>query len=95
MPSTTGRPSSFSSTTSTGRRPCSSGCASNMKRRAASSSPQTSSGARPRVKGAICAVNLAGVPCQALPDGATVETGDSDYERDALDNANLRVAAVC
>ena len=46
-------------------------------------------GAHLRVKGAIYkaldrAVTLAGVPCQALPDGATVETGDSDYEPDAL-----------
>lgn len=48
-------------------------------------------GAHLRVKGAIYraldrAVTLAGVPCQALPDGATVETGDSDYEPDALVN---------
>ena len=48
-------------------------------------------GARLRVKGAIYkaldrAVTLAGVPCQTLPDGATVETGDSDYEPDALVN---------
>jgi hypothetical protein len=28
----------------------------------------------------------AGVHCQALPDGATVETGDSDYEPHALVN---------
>jgi len=44
-----------------------------------------------RVKGAIFkaldrAVALAGVNCEALPDGATVETGDSDYEPDALVN---------
>ena len=48
-------------------------------------------GAHLRVKGAIYkaldrAVTLAGVPCQTLPDGATVETGDSDYEPDALVN---------
>jgi Uma2 family endonuclease len=48
-------------------------------------------GAHLRVKGAIYraldrAVTAAGVPCQALPDGATVETGDSDYEPDALVN---------
>jgi Uma2 family endonuclease len=46
-------------------------------------------GAHLRVKGAIYqaldrAVTVAGVPCQALPDGATVETGDSDYEPDAM-----------
>ena len=46
-------------------------------------------GAHLRVKGAIYkaldrAVAAADVPCQALPDGATVETGDSDYEPDAL-----------
>jgi Uma2 family endonuclease len=48
-------------------------------------------GAHLRIKGAIYkaldrAVSVAGVPCQALPDGATVETGDSDYEPDALVN---------
>ena len=48
-------------------------------------------GAHLRVKGAIYkaldrAVAVAGVPCQPLPDGATVETGDSDYEPDALVN---------
>jgi len=48
-------------------------------------------GAHLRVKGAIYkaldrAVTAAGVHCQALPDGATVETGDSDYEPDALAN---------
>ena len=30
------------------------------------------------------AVSAAGVPCQVLPDGVTVETGDNDYEPDAL-----------
>lgn len=48
-------------------------------------------GAHLRVKGAIYkaldrAIAVAGVVCQALPDGATVETGDSDYEPDALVN---------
>ncbi len=48
-------------------------------------------GAHLRVKGAIYraldrAVAAAGISCQALPDGATVETGDSDYEPDALVN---------
>jgi Uma2 family endonuclease len=37
-------------------------------------------------------VTLAGVPCQALPDGATVETGDSDYEPDALVNSGAPMA---
>ena len=32
------------------------------------------------------AIRAAGVACQALPDGATVETGESDYEPDALIN---------
>ncbi len=46
-------------------------------------------GAHLRVKGAVYralerAVAAAGVDCQALPDGATVETGESDYEPDAL-----------
>ena len=54
-------------------------------------------GAHLRVKGAIYraldrAVTLAGVPCQALPDGATVETGDSDYEPDALVNCGEPMA---
>jgi Uma2 family endonuclease len=48
-------------------------------------------GAHLRVKGAVYralhrAVAAAGVPCQALPDGATIETGDSDYEPDAIVN---------
>jgi Uma2 family endonuclease len=30
------------------------------------------------------AIRLAGVPCEALPDGLTVEVGDSDYEPDAI-----------
>ncbi len=54
-------------------------------------------GAHLRVKGAIYralhpAVIGAGVPCQALPDGATVETGDSDYEPDALVNCGPPMA---
>ena len=54
-------------------------------------------GAHLRVKGAIYraldrAVTVAGVPCQALPDGATVETGDSDYEPDALVNCGEPMA---
>ena len=48
-------------------------------------------GAHLRVKGAVFkaldrAVTVAGVHCQALPDGATIETGDSDYEPDAVVN---------
>jgi Uma2 family endonuclease len=54
-------------------------------------------GAHLRVKGAIYkaldrAVSVAGVHCQALPDGATVETGDSDYEPDALVNCGEAMA---
>ncbi len=54
-------------------------------------------GAHLRVKGAIYralhrAVTAAGVPCQALPDGATVEIGDSDYEPDALVNGGAPMA---
>jgi Uma2 family endonuclease len=54
-------------------------------------------GAHLRVKAAIYkaldrAVTLARVPCQALPDGATVETGDSDYEPDALVNCGEPMA---
>jgi Uma2 family endonuclease len=48
-------------------------------------------GAHLRMKGAVYralhgAVTAAGVACQALPDGATVEVGDSDYEPDAVVN---------
>ena len=48
-------------------------------------------GAHLRMKGAAYkaldrAVAVTGVRCQALPDGATVETGDSDFEPDALVN---------
>jgi len=46
------------------------------------------------------AVAAVGVDCQALPDGATVEAGDSDYEPDARVNCGdtmadyFRVASV-
>jgi len=48
-------------------------------------------GAHLRMKAAVYkaldrAIAEAGLACQALPDGATVETGDSDYEPDALVN---------
>ena len=54
-------------------------------------------GAHVRVKGAVYralsrAVTVAGVDCQALPDGATVETGDSDYEPDAMVNCGVPMA---
>ena len=54
-------------------------------------------GAHLRVKGAVYkaldrAVAAAGVDCQALPDGATVETGESDYEPDALVNCGTPMA---
>lgn len=54
-------------------------------------------GAHLRMKGAVYkaldrAVARAGVHCQALPDGATVETGDSDYEPDALVNCGAPMA---
>jgi Uma2 family endonuclease len=54
-------------------------------------------GAHLRVKGAVYraldrAIREAGVTCQALPDGATVETGDSDYEPDALVNCGAPMA---
>ena len=38
------------------------------------------------------AIAVAGADCQALPDGATVETGDSDYEPDALVNCGAPMA---
>ena len=38
------------------------------------------------------AIAVAGADCQALPDGATVETGDSDYEPDALVNCGPAMA---
>src|ERR1700760_3915648 len=54
-------------------------------------------GAHLRVKGAVYsalkrAVADAGVPCEALPDGASVEIGDSDYEPDALVNCGEPMA---
>lgn len=54
-------------------------------------------GAHLRAKGSIYralvrAVAAVGVPCQALPDGATVETGESDYEPDALVNCGPPMA---
>ena len=54
-------------------------------------------GAHLRVKAAVWlalrnALRTAGIPCQALPDGATVETGDSDYEPDALVNCGPPMA---
>ena len=50
-----------------------------------------------RVKGAVYlalrrAVAAAGVGCEAFPDGVTVETGDSDYEPDALVDCGERMA---
>ena len=54
-------------------------------------------GAHLRVKATVYkaldrAVAAAGVGCQALPDGATVECGDSDYEPDALVNCGEPMA---
>jgi Uma2 family endonuclease len=54
-------------------------------------------GAHLRMKGSIYtalrqAIAVAGLRCQALPDGATVETGDSDYEPDALVNCGEPMA---
>jgi Uma2 family endonuclease len=54
-------------------------------------------GAHLRVKGAVYkaldrAIAIAGVECQALPYGANVETGDSDYEPDALVNCGEAMA---
>ncbi len=54
-------------------------------------------GAHLRIKGAIYralerAVTDAGLSCQALPDGATIETGDSDYEPDAVVNCGEPMA---
>lgn len=50
-----------------------------------------------RVKSAVWlalrnAIRAAGLPCEALPDGATVETGESDYEPDALVNCGAAMA---
>ena len=56
-------------------------------------------GAHLRVKAAVWlalrqAIAAAGVPCQALPDGATVEIGDgTDYEPDAAVNCGEPMAA--
>jgi Uma2 family endonuclease len=54
-------------------------------------------GAHLRAKGSVYralvrAVAAAGVPCQALPAGATVETGESDYEPDATVNCGPPMA---
>lgn len=55
-------------------------------------------GAHLRVKAAVWlalrqAITAAGVPCQALPDGATVEIGDgTDYEPDAAVNCGEPMA---
>jgi Uma2 family endonuclease len=54
-------------------------------------------GAHLRVKAAVWlilrqAVAAAGAPCQALPDGATVAAGDSDYEPDAVVNCGEPMA---
>ena len=47
-----------------------------------------------RVKGRVFtalqrAIQMASVPCEAMPDGVTVETGDNDYVPDALVNCGL------
>jgi Uma2 family endonuclease len=52
--------------------------------------------AHARVKGAVYralerAVTASGVPCEALPDGVTVETGENDYEPDALVNCGTLI----
>ena len=54
-------------------------------------------GAHMRVKAAVYtalrrAIANAGIDCQALPDGATIETGDSDYEPDAVVNCGTPIA---
>jgi Uma2 family endonuclease len=54
-------------------------------------------GAHLRIKAAVWlalrnAIRAAGVPCQALPDGATIETGESDYEPDAVVNSGTPMA---
>lgn len=53
-------------------------------------------GAHLRAKAAVYqaldrAIIIAGVACQALPDGATVETGECDYEPDAMINCGDRM----
>ena len=50
-----------------------------------------------RVKAAVWlalrrAVEEAGIGCEALPDGVTVEVGESDYEPDALVNCGPEIA---
>jgi Uma2 family endonuclease len=54
-------------------------------------------GAHLRVKAAVWlalrnAIKIAGVACQALPDGAAIETGESDYEPDAVVNCGAQMA---
>jgi Uma2 family endonuclease len=54
-------------------------------------------GAHLRVKAAVWlalrnAIKVAGVACQALPDGATIETGECDYEPDAVVNCGAPMA---
>ena len=54
-------------------------------------------GAHLRVKAGVYtalkrAIAVAGIGCQALPDGATIETGDSDYEPDAVVNCGEPMA---
>jgi Uma2 family endonuclease len=54
-------------------------------------------GAHLRVKAAVWqalrnAIKTAGVACQALPDGATIETGESDYAPDAVMNCRAPTA---
>ena len=60
-------------------------------------------GAHLRVKAGVwlalrTALQAAGLPCQALPDGASIPTGENDYEPDAIVNcgepmSNTAVAA--
>ncbi|MGB8839671.1 MAG: Uma2 family endonuclease [Aliidongia sp.] len=50
-----------------------------------------------RVKAAVWlalrnAIKTAGVACQALPDGATIETGESDYAPDVVMNCRAPMA---
>jgi Uma2 family endonuclease len=50
-----------------------------------------------RAKGAVYlalhrAIRAAGLACEALPDGVTIETGDSDYEPDATVNCGEPMA---
>ena len=49
-------------------------------------------GSKPGFFGALQrAVLAASVPCEAMPDGITIETGDNDYEPDALVNCGARI----